>query len=626
MTKRNVMLVLLTFLIIAGCYRYFAGSEGVAGKIDFTRQGVDVLLDVPREVEKVTVKTGDGRVVTVVALGPGVRQKIPIFMKWETGQKYVFELGLPGGRSAVLSAQTPAEEPEKVSFLLQAPYGMNSEGSVGVVPAASAFTANILLTNNTDLPVQATLDLTIPDGVEVVSLPQGMKLEQRSGVWHLTGVKRLTAKNEHWNEQIQLRAFKAGNKPVFEAVVNLENGREQWQLAAQSTVQVASVATISGNIRIGEIQMPVDFTGRFDAKSSSGSLVYAPPSRLYSMLGGTTSESKRLDDEPFAFASIEVQNDGDEHVLTLISGKVIDPASGRLADTFISPPHKNAGLGYSYGVAAIAPHSASQVILPIYINENIAVAGSYQFRAEASVFGVNQVIAGTNKNLQLVTRNEKPVIITMFMFLVALFGVGWLLFKREAALKKFTTKELVIVALFGTVTFVTVNLPQTVVWDIAHVVFGPFSFLFTGFFSQTVLYALMVALVVVLPRPGAVALMIIIRFILNGFIFGHFSPVLLLSYAVLVVCLEGALYVVGVTRNTTRNIETAGKAVIVGLACGVVDIVTSYMNFMAYMTLYRLFYADWYIYAAIVAGFVYTVGGAVIGCRLGISLKRTAMD
>ena len=625
MTKRKIMLVLLVVLLTASCYKYFAGDKVVTGRIEFTRQGVEVLLDTAHEVEKVTVKAGDGRVVTVVTLGPGIRQKIPIFIKWESGQQYVFELGLPDKRSVVLTAQTPAEGLEKVSFLLQVPYGMSNEGSVGVVPVGSVFTANMLLSNNTSAPVQATLDMTIPDGVEVVSPPQGMKLEQRGGVWHMTGVKRLTAKNEHWNEQIQLKALQAGNKPVFEALVNLDNGREQWQQAAKSAVQVASVAAISSKIRIGEIQMPVDFTGSFDPKSSSGSLVYASPSRLQSMLGGT-SEGRRLDDEPFAFASIQVHNDGDEHVLTLISGKVIDPSDGRLVDTFTSPPHKNAGLGYSYGVAAIAPHSSSQVILPIYINENIAVAGNYVFRAESTVFGVNQVITSTDKNMLLVTRNEKPVIITMFMSLVALLGIVWLVFRQEAALDKFTTKELVIVSLFGTVTFVTVNLPQTVVWDIAHVILGPFSFLFTGFFSQTVLYALMVALVMVLPRPGAVALMIIIRFILSGFIFGHFAPVQLLSYAVLVVCLEGALYMTGVTRNTSNDFGTVGKAMLVGLACGLVDIITSYMNFMAFMTLYRLFYADWYIYATIIAGFAYTTCGAAIGCRLGASLKRTAMD
>ncbi|BBB89420.1 hypothetical protein [Methylomusa anaerophila] len=625
MTKRNTILLLLAILLIVACYQHFAGDKEVSGRIDFTRQGADVALDIPREVEKVTVKTGDGRILTTVTLGPGLRQKFPIFMKWESGQQYIFELGLPGSRSAVFNAQAPAAGPEKVSLLLQAPYGMSNEGSIGVVPAGSAFTANILITNSTGLPVEANLDLTIPAGVEVVSQPQGMKLEQHEGVWHLTGLKRITAKNEHWNEQIQLKAPQAGGKPVIAAQVNLDNGREQWQLTAKSAVQVATIADISSKIRVGEVLIPVDFTGRFDPKANSGSLIYAPPNRLEKIMGGTP-DGRRLDDEPFAFAGIQVHNDGDEHVLALITGKITDPSDGKLAAAFTSPPHKNAGLGYSYGVADIAPHSVSQVILPIYINENIAVAGNYLFRTEASVFGVNQVICRTETNLQLVTRNEKAVIITMIMFLVALLGVAWLLLKQEAALARFTTKELVIVSLFGTVTFVTVNLPQTVVWDITHVIFGPFSFLVTGFISQTMLYALLVALVVLLPRPGAISLMIIVRFILNGFIFGHFSPVLLLNYAVLAVCLEGALFATGITRNTGGDPVAAGKALVAGLVCGLVDTVSSYMNFMAYMTLYRLFYADWYIYAVLVAGFVYTACGAAAGCRLGASLKRTAMD
>ena len=624
MTKLKWMMLAVAAVVFVAGYVFFAYDQIVSGHVEFTRQGADIVFDLPQEVEKVTVKNEAGQLLSVVTIGPGIRQKLPLFIKWESDKKYLFDLTLTGGRSAVLTAQSPVAGPEKVSFILQAPYGLNHSGSVGVVPADSSFTANILLTNHTEQPVNVVLDIEIPSGVEVLNVPPGMRTEQVGGIWHILGQRRIATKNEYWNEQVQLKAAQAGTKPLLQATVKLDNGREQWHLTGQATILVASVADISSRIRIQTVDLPVDFTGRFDQKASSGSLVYAPPSRL-SQLAGGDSDDRRLDDEPFAYTSIMVSNDGDEHVLTLVSGKIIDPASGALASAFTSPPHKNAGLGYSYGVAAIPPHSSSQVVLPVYLNENSVVAGSYLLRTEASVFGANQVIASSETPVHLITRNDRPVIITLLMALIAVLSTGWLLWRQESALARFTTKELVTISLFGTVTFVTVNLPQTVLWDIAHVILGPFSFLVTDFFSQTMLFALITALIIVLPRPGAITLMIIVRFILNGFIFGHFTPLQLLSYAALAVCLEGALYLSGATRKQA-SCDTLGRAIVVALACGLVDVVTTYMNFMAYMTLYRLFYADWYINAVIMAGFVYTASGALIGCRLGNNLRRTSMD
>lgn len=623
MTRYKWMLCVVLVVAIAGGYVFFSGGRAISGHVEFTRQGADVVLDLPQEVDRVTVKNEAGRMLSVIAVGPGAREKIPIFIRWESDTRYAFELTLQDGRRVVLIGHSPAGGSEKASFVLQVPYGLNNADSIGVVPADSAFTANILLTKYTDQPLGATLDLAIPAGVEVLSVPQGMHTEQKNGVLHIIGQRHLSARNEHWNEQVQLKAVRAGKQSVLEAVVELDDGRERWQMTGNAVIQVASAADISSNIHIQAVEVPVDFTGRLDPKARSGSLVYAPPSTL-SRLAGGKGEHGRLDDEPFTYARIQLRNDGDEHVLTLVSAKIIDQASGTLAPAFVSPAHKNAGLGYSYGVVDIAPHAGSQVVLPVYLNENNALSGGYRLRAEVSLFGTNQAIGSTDKEIRLVTRNDRPVIVTLLMALLAVLGVGWLLWRQEAALARFNSKELVIISLFGTVTFIMVNLPETVFWDIARVILGPFSFLFTGFFSQTVLYTLMVALAVVLPRPGAVTLMIIVRFILNGFIFGHFTPLQVLTCAALAVCLEMGLYAAGITRKADTG--KVSMLFLPAVACGLVDVVTTYMNFMAYMTLYRLFYADWYITAVIITGFAYTAVGAALGCRLGNAMRRTAMD
>ncbi|MEM5769419.1 MAG: hypothetical protein AAGU32_14160, partial [Bacillota bacterium] len=283
MTRYKRILLIVLVIVAAGGYVFFRGSQEIAAQVEFTGQGADILLNLPQEVATVTVTNEAGRLLSVITVGPGARQKIPVFIKWEPDKQYAFELALRDGRGVRLTGRTPADELEKVSFVLQAPYGLSRTDSTGVVPAGSAFTANILLTSHTDQPVNVLLDLVIPPGVEVLSVPQGMQAEQRGGVQHIVGRRRLAAINEHWNEQIVLKAAQEGLEPVIQAVANIDNGREQWQMTGHAAVKVATVADIARNIRVQAVEVPVDVTGRSDPKARSGSLVYAPASRLSSL-------------------------------------------------------------------------------------------------------------------------------------------------------------------------------------------------------------------------------------------------------------------------------------------------------------------------------------------------------
>ena len=505
MKKLALILAIFSVAVLVRGFFGVDGAQTMAARIEFTRQGMDLLLDQPREIEKIAVKNEQGQMLALITLGPGNRQKIPLFFQWEPNRNYQLEMIPIQGDGAVVTARSPSAKPEKVAFIPQ-----------------------------------------VPDFSEIAK-----------------------------------------------------------------------------KIRILSVELPVDATGRIDPKARKGSLSYVLPSRWHEMTG-TSPDTFRLDDEPFSYASVTVGNEGEDPVAVHITGKVIDPTSGIMAPTFTSPPHKNFGLGYSYGVLALAPRDTGKILLPIYLNENSLLPGTYELKTEVSVLGAKQVVAEADTPMILTTRNDQPLMITLFAVLMSTVGFFWLLWRQEAALARFSTKELVIISLFGTVTFVTVNLPQTILWDIAHIGFGPFSFLVTGFFSQTLLFVLLMSLVAILPRPGAVTLMILVRMILNGFILGHFTPVLVLSYAALAVCLEGALYGAGATRSPWSGAKR--RLLFLAVLCGLVDVLTTYVNFMAYMTLYRLFYADWYIYAVMAAGFAYTASGAFAGMRLGMDLRRTAID
>lgn len=107
---------------------------------------------------------------------------------------------------------------------------------------------------------------------------------------------------------------------------------------------------------------------------------------------------------------------------------------------------------------------------------------------------------------------------------------------------RFKTRNLVLIALFGTVSFAAINLPMTILWELSHAIFGPFSFLFTGLFNEILLYMLIASLVVLIPKPGVIGLFMMVRFLLGGFITGSFTPIIFITLSVNAILLELMLY------------------------------------------------------------------------------------
>ena len=66
---------------------------------------------------------------------------------------------------------------------------------------------------------------------------------------------------------------------------------------------------------------------------------------------------------------------------------------------------------------------------------------------------------------------------------------------------RFKTRNLVLISLFGTVSFAAINLPMTILWELSHAIFRPFSFFYRAL-SEVLLYMLIASLVVLIPKPG----------------------------------------------------------------------------------------------------------------------------
>ena len=203
--------------------------------------------------------------------------------------------------------------------------------------------------------------------------------------------------------------------------------------------------------------------------------------------------------------------------------------------------------------------------------------------------------------------------------------------KMPQVLAGMKTRRLITIALFGTCAFAVVNVPSTLLNDFLHIFLGPFSFLISGLFSGIMLYMLTGALVTLIPLHGVVSLMAAVRLLLGMLAFGHMSPLVFLSYGVNAFLLELALAGFGFTTASSkpdRPVQFSWRRMaVLALACALADTTATFITMQGMAVLYRLFFADWYIFMVMaVNGFLYTMIGSVFGALLGVRLSGVGSD
>ena len=274
---------------------------------------------------------------------------------------------------------------------------------------------------------------------------------------------------------------------------------------------------------------------------------------------------------------------------------------------------------FCYAALTLPPDSNSLVSLPLYISDN-AMGGDYLLRVEVKLTGSDWVATTRNQKITAISRKWGHIMITFASTVLGLTAVSLFFIKSKEIMSRFKTRNLVLISLFGTVSFAAINLPMTILWELSHAIFGPFSFLFTGLFYEILLYMLIASLVVLIPKPGVVSLFTMVRFLLGGFITGSFTPISFITLSVSAVILEVMMYTAGITGKNPDPETGCGWGWCVN--CGYDQRLCS---FSVWMVLYRLFYSNWYIMANIlIDGFLYTFIGAWFGISLGNRLKKVA--
>ena len=473
-----------------------------------------------------------------------------------------------------------------------------------------------------------------------VELPSCLQPDEWEGPWQQQGnVWRTEVPLEEGFDQkfFWLGVKAAADAPQGPAAIYLE--ADGNRLSRQ--IAIASGEGAGASLEITDVNLPLDRDGHRDARKKSRAVVLRDREWDYwkNLLQGKGASNQEVEAiHPVTHAALTISNPRGVQGLGLVTLQLADVHTGNPLPGFFTPgtsgEEKEGGAmaGDEEGLHAMIALDGSghqTLLLPIYADERKLRNGAYLLQAQIAMSDSETIV--WRGPVEMVKQDARAAWVTLAAALLVMAAFIWGAFRLRPLLASMKTRWLATVALFGAAAFAVVSVPAILFGEVLHVLLGPFSFLVTGLFSGIVLYMLLAALAALIPRPGVLALALLVRILLGMLAFGQMSPISFLSFGMHALLLETFFYGAGLYRYLEQVKGGAPfqvrKAVEIAVACAVADGAATYVSLQAMCLLYRLFYAEWYIALLVgVNGLLYTAIGAWSGIRLGRKLIRVGGD
>lgn len=617
-------------------------EEPLSWKVTFFSLGAKVQFSEAAPVRHLSAFNSEGIAVAQLSFPISPRQTESLYFEWQAGETYKFEATLSTGDISVQTITAPRTYTQG-NLEIAIPYGTATQSDSGdtlendqkaLVLSGSEMTATVLVTNG-NTPTTFELELCLPATLTVVRLPPGWKSETINTLTCLSTTNRFRIASEVWYRELVLRTSetnRSDGQEISGTVHFTTDAGQTWEQQATVQLRIATVSEIAENLSIESIDMPTDATGTVDRKQREDTVYYPRP--LFSWL--RTPQTNAF--EPTTYQTVRLRNQGEETIHVVVSSTNIDTKSGEIIPFLAPPETANGGTNRSVAFASLLGGTVTEVPLPIYFHPMYlrqgnqpeqAIPGEYVRDIAVKVWGSNATILREQHPLHLIVPNQQALLISLLAIISSSIGFALVLRLHKQIFAGFTTKQLIVIALFSTTVFVAVMVPSTLFLNLIRAVLGPLSVLLTGLINETLYYALLTALLIyisgdpenaevtnrkLVKGSGVILLVSAVRLLLGGVTFGLFTPMAIVYTGTSVLLLETGFLCV-------RRRRLLAWAVVLGVC----DALSVYVDFQLSILFYRLFYADWYIILRIlIEGFVYTFIGVLLGGRLGRGLWRVA--
>ncbi|MSP54579.1 MAG: hypothetical protein EXR69_03095 [Myxococcales bacterium] len=323
----------------------------------------------------------------------------------------------------------------------------------------------------------------------------------------------------------------------------------------------------------------------------------------------------RAVEEPWSFVAVPVRNEGPVPIDLVVATWVTDGAEP--AATF-RPRLRSAdgGTGRTTALLRVPAGGESRAVLPVFVDTIGVESGVYDLHAEVTPLGSPTVLASTV--LPLAVRRGDAVSSGGFVatLILSVAGLAWTAWTLPGWLRRASTTDLMVNALFGTALFV-VSTATDVVSMSAGAVLGPFATLFTGILYDAGRTVLIATLLQLQPRPGALALSVLCGWMGRGVLTGAISAPDLLYTGVAIALGEGFAWISGLTRGQPLTVLR------LSIALGLSNALLTLCGLWLHTVMYRLTFASWYIALQVgLPGFLYVL----LACRLAVPFAESLRE
>ena len=628
------------FVLLIGCASN-SGEVRLSWQVAFFSLGAKVEFEMADPVRRLQAFDADGVMIAQLNFPGPPRQTESLYFEWQAGETYRFEATLTTGELLVQETTAPRTY-RHGNLEIAIPYGtarqpIRTDPSNGnqraLVLRGHEMTATVLVTNG-NVPADFALELCLPAGLTVVRSPADWQRQTTDAETCLSTTGRLGIAAEVWFREFVLEtsgADQLASTAILGRVRFTTDTGQTWEQRATVQLQLSTVPEIAEHLSIESVEMPTDATGTADPKQRADTIYYPRP--LFSWFRVPQTDAF----EPITYQTIRLHNRGAETIHVVVSAINVEPRQGENIP-FLAPPETAKGwTDQSAAFASLPGGTITAVPLPLYFHPvylkhgkpEQAIPGEYEREISVKVWGSDATILREKRPLHLIVPNQQALLVSLLAILSSSIGFAAVIRYRTRLFAAFTTKQLIVIALFSTTVFVTVMVPSTLLLNLVRAVLGPLSVLLTGLINETLYYALLTALLIYIngsPKSqtivnpertegvGVILLVSVVRLLLSGVTFGLFTPMAVIYTGTSVLLLETGFWFV-------RRRGLLAWALVLGIC----DALAVYVDFQLSILFYRLFYADWYILLRIlIEGFLYTFIGVLFGARLGRGLWRVA--
>jgi hypothetical protein len=408
--------------------------------------------------------------------------------------------------------------------------------------------------------------------------------------------------------------------PGSRALLPVELDRSRTVHIGGDTVELALVprdpARVKADLQLGGAVFPATADGDRDLGRPSDAVVL--PSPLWESLLAAAGWGTRMRaaEEPWTNVTVPVENQGSVP-LDLVVSAWFSAADGGPAPAFL--PRLRAADGGTDRVVAllrVPPGTTGRAVLPVFVDVRTVSAGPYTLHTEVTPLGAPAVLAASDQTV-VVRRGDSVVSIGFLLaLLTSVIGLSWTARTLPVWLRRASTTDLMVNALFGTALFVVSSATDVLAMTIGAML-GPFSSLFSGLLYDAGRTVLLATLLQLQPRSGTIALSILCSWLGRGVLLGSIGLPDLIYTGVAVALGEGFAWWAGLTRG-----KPLGRLRL-SLAFGCSNALLTLCGLWLHMVLYRLSFAGWYIAMQVAfPGFVYVV----LACQLAVPFARSLRE